>query len=191
MVVVIQNLDNETLREFHELCEGVYLDGECYTFAIALHRNLGWPIVGLMHKGTVRHALVRRPEDQVLFDARGPVTQAELGEPFGIPLPYDLKPIEENDLRRIKPIQEQGIARTLELAEKLWPDLPWKNSAQKRALRFAEELEQLSRKHGIWLRSRVGADSLPLLYVGYGDETGYTLTTFSMIDTVCTIDRTL
>ena len=174
---------------FQELCEGMYFEGECYAFAIALRQGLGWPIVGLMHKGVVRHAVVRKPEDGTLFDARGPITEIEeLGRPFQVPQPYELRELKEDDLLAIRPVHERSIARARDIAEKIWPDLPWNDSSLARARQFAQELEALSRKYDIWLRAPVPATP-PILVVAEGDEGGYTLS--PSLNALYTIDRIL
>ncbi|MBI2642554.1 MAG: hypothetical protein HYW97_01795 [Candidatus Wildermuthbacteria bacterium] len=186
MTITFENLDAENIQLLYDFCTGVYLDGECYAFAIALQQNLGWPIMGLIHKGTIRHALLQRP-DGGLFDARGPVKSKDAGKPFEVPHPYDLKPVEEIDLRKIRPIQELSITRALDIAQRIWPDLPWQNSMHERARRFAEELEALSRKYGVWIYARVPA-AQPFLTLAHGDETGYALST-ALSGGICVFNR--
>jgi len=174
MSVVIGNLNPQADRMLKEWCMSVYLHGECYAFAIALHRELGWPIVGLMHEGTVRHAMVQRPKDGRLFDARGSVPEGKVGKPFEISPPYNLAQVEERDLQAIQPVQEASIQWAVQVAEKLWPALPWRDSLRERMRNFAEELETLSHKHGLWIRGSMPAQP-PLLVPGNGDESGYAL----------------
>ena len=78
LTITFENLDAENIQLLYDFCTGVYLDGECYAFAVALQQNLGWPIMGLMHGGTIRHALLQRP-DGGLFDARGPIKSKDAG----------------------------------------------------------------------------------------------------------------
>lgn len=189
MPITIEHLEETIAQELTDWLLGVYLDGECYALAIALHRNLGWPIVGLMQRGTVRHALVRNTGNGILYDARGPVPEKKLGAPFGISPPYTLKEITESNLKKIRIVQDLSIARALDVAQRVWLDLPWQNSMQERARKFAEELERLSRKHNIWIRARVPATA-PVLLLGEGNETGYTLSPF-ISGAICSIDRTL
>lgn len=56
--ITCRSEDPEDVETLHALCLSTYLDGECYAFATALHEGLGWPIIGLMHNGEIRHALV-------------------------------------------------------------------------------------------------------------------------------------
>lgn len=176
MTVTIEHLnDEETVQRFRDLCEGMFLKGECYAFAIALHQGLGWPIVGLIDSdNAVRHALVRKPRSRLLYDARGPVTSRRVGAIFKLTSPYKLLPIEEQGLRDIRPIGEESIARARQMAEVLWPVLPWKNSLQARAQVFATELEILSRKHGLWIRA-TNPTQAPILTPEWGGEAGYIL----------------
>lgn len=189
MTITFKNLDEESTQLLYDFCVGVYLDGECYAFAVALQQNLDWPIVGLTHGGTIRHALLQRP-DGGLFDARGPIKSKDVGKPFGVPPPCDLKPVKESDLRKVRPIQELSIARALDVAQRLWPDLPWKNGMRERARRFAEALEVLSRRHGIWIRGKVPA-APPVLVLAQGDEAGYVLSPTLGNPSICTLDQTL
>lgn len=189
MTIAVKNLDIEMAQILHDLCQGVYLDGECYAFAMALHRNLGWQMLGLLHQNTIRHAVVRNPQNGALFDARGQITDSELGDPFGVPAPYHLKQLEELDLLLLRPVHERSIAQALDMAQRIWPDLPWKDSPLERACKFAQALEELCRQYNIWIRPTVPG-AAPILYTGYGDETGYAL--FPVANgAICTINRTL
>ena len=129
LTITFENLDAENIQLLYDFCTGVYLDGECYAFAVALQQNLEWPIMGLMHGGTIRHALLQRP-DGGLFDARGPIKSKDAGKPFEVPPPYDLKPVEEIGLRQTRLIQELRIRRALDLAQRGWPDLPSRKNSR-------------------------------------------------------------
>ena len=182
MTVTIQSLGEKHLTAFRETCVRIYLDGNCYPFAIALHRALGWPIIGLMHGDIIRHALVQNPEDEIYHDVRGPVAKEEIGDPFDdIFPPYELRPLKEEDLRQVQrtpaesQLTEVFSLRTIRVAEILFPDLPWKDPFQERVYRFAKELETLSRKHGLWIRGTVPT-ALPLLTeMSENELTGYLL----------------
>ena len=152
---------------------GAYLDGACYVFAVALHRGLGWPLVGLMEGSVIRHALVRQPDGQ-LRDVRGVVSSEELGEPFGLKPPYQLRDVNEADFLETiyGPIPGGPLDFAQKLAEALWPDLPWRFSRHKHLKEFADGLEELSRRTGIWIRGPVPACH-PVLAEGVGDEVGY------------------
>ncbi len=160
-------------REFLEgACESRFLDGECYAFAIALHRGTGWPIIGLMNGEEIRHAAVQRP-DGLFHDARGAVSEAEFVEPFGGIPPLTLRSLTEKDFEGIHYPHSIHMARRL--AEALWPELPWRDAKAEKVTKFADALATLSRKHGVWIRSNVPG-SPPMLAEGSGDEGGYVLT---------------
>jgi hypothetical protein len=81
------------------------------------------------------------------------------------------------------------IKRAWQLAEVMWPDLPWIDTTTAKVVAFADELEELCRKHGLWIYGGVPADP-PRLYLGGGDEGGYEL--FPTIDgSTHTINRYL
>lgn len=157
-----------------DLCLFMYLDGECYAFAIALHQGLGWPLIGVMDGEVIRHAGVRDP-DGMLHDARGTVPEEELGHPFGLPQPYDLREITEKDLHGASGPPEaraHRVGSARRVAETLWPDLPWRESLEARMRAFVDALESLSREHGLWIRSPTPAN-LPVIAVGDDAEGGY------------------
>lgn len=166
---------SEELKESLELP----IDGPCYEIAIALHRGLGWPLVGLLDKSSAnqkwRHAAVRTPEGD-LWDARGLITEKEFGKPFPeIELPYVIMDTSEDDLRSIRPVHEAAIEMIAKVAEALWPELPWINGQQKRYKEFADELEALSRKYGLWIGGPVPGCP-PAIFPGDdGLEKGYLL----------------
>jgi len=111
----------------HALARAIFLDGECYALAIALHRNIGWPIVGLIRVDVIRHAGLERP-DGALHDVRGPVSREEFGLPFSISGPYDIRRIAEADLYAARGIiQTEAIDLALRMAQALWPNLPWRD----------------------------------------------------------------
>ncbi len=172
MSTILESLTLEDREPAHGICLGTYLEGECYAFAIALHRAFGWSMVGLMQGKVIRHALVRQP-DGIYRDARGEVEQAEIGEPFGVREPYVFRVVSESDLKSVRPVYEHVIATATTLGEIVWPDLPW-NGMAKKAVAFADELEALSRKHGIWIRAAVPA-ARPVLSEQFGEEAGYTV----------------
>lgn len=175
MAPILQPRSKEYLTDLERTCLGMFLQGQCYIFATALHRGLGWPIIGLMQGTVVQHALVKNPEDQTLHDVRGLVSGEEIGRPFNISPPYDLQPLEESDLFKQARGSPSRLSETTSMAEELFPDLPWKNSLKERALKFAEELEALSHKHGLWIRELVPAAPPLLVQRGKGEVKGYLL----------------
>lgn len=178
MTTAVLLLDDEARETLHNMAVSVHLDGECYAFAIALSRNLGWKMLGLMPTGgsAPRHAAVYGALDHKLYDVRGSFKQDDprFGEPFGVGLPYKLKPITEDLLRKVRPVHENTIAMAQKFAESIWPHYPWINSAARRMRAFADDLEALSRKHKIWLRAPYPG-AKPILNNECDEEAGYTI----------------
>lgn len=175
MTTTIHQFEGEDVAFLRELCIGTYLDGKCYIFAIALHRGTGWPIVGLMDGEIVCHAAVRCP-DGMLFDARGPLPEEKFRNHLSVLPPYEeIRTMSEADLLDIHPTDERGIESTLQIAKRLWPNLPWKNSLQSKVSAFADALEELSREHGFWIRAQFPG-SLPVISKEVGSEVGYDVT---------------
>lgn len=186
--------DSEEYELLHDLVKSIYLDGECYALAIALHRALGWPIIGLMDKhDIIRHAVVKTPDGRYL-DARGFVSEATLHTAFG-QTPYPLKEITEEMLfaAYFRPNMPEDNANRIILqaqrfAEKLWPHLPWNEPSLPKVLAFTDALEALCREHGFWIRSQVPGCP-PILCEGDGEEAGYDLRQLPTLDHSFLIDR--
>ena len=177
MPTVVETLSEETRENLHLGYRGVYLDGECYEFAAALSQLTGWQIVALKTPDhDFRHALVRDPEGG-LWDVRGFLTDDEVGGPFSVAGPYDLREVALEDLRKVRPVLDQSIRRAKYCIELIWPDLPFVETARiVRYTAFMNELEKLSRRHGVWLRAPVPAKhQWPALAEEDGDEAGYTM----------------
>jgi len=176
MPTIVRKLSREKRGFLHGACTTMFLDGMCYEFAIALHQGLGWPMVGLMKNAVVRHAAVMSPQE-ILCDVRGSFLPADerFGRPFSCVPPYDLsRGLIEEDLRAIRPINEHGISTARKMAEVIWPKLRWNDSLASKVHAFADELEALSKKHGLWIRSSFPTTP-PLLAIGMDDEGGYEL----------------
>jgi hypothetical protein len=176
MSVKINELKGSQRKIVLEMCEAMFLHGLSYEFAIALHQGLGWPMVGLMENCVVSHAAVRM--DGLVRDARGifdfdvPEERKAFGKPFSYELPYILSPITIEDLRAFRPMKSTFIHRARIIAEVLWPQLPWEDSYISKVRAFGEALEDVSRRHGIWLRAPFPI-AAPLLSLQVGDEGGY------------------
>ena len=171
-MAVICKPDKEIMEFMRDVCKSMFLDGECYAFAIALHRDLDWPIFGLMRDNKIRHAFLRpaNVHGDIFFDARGYVAKEKLCKPFGIEQPCELRQIEEKDLYFNRPILSNSIDKARQFAEIIWPDLPWKEGTRAdKILTFAKELEALSKKHNLWIRASF-LGTPPLLSEGCGDE---------------------
>lgn len=167
---MIKTIPNEEVqRQLRDLCATTFLTGGASAFAVAMHRGLGWRLVGLRHRGVICHALVEHPHGGY-FDARGPVAEAEIGQPFTMPPPFCLVIIEAEVLAA----KEEHIASARRHAEAAWPDLPWQDSLAERAARFTEALETLCRQHGFWIRAAFPG-ARPILGESNGDEAGFSL----------------
>lgn len=178
MSVIVTELDEQTRSALQTLCLG-FLHGECYAFAIAVHRGTGLPMVGLIKDNEIYHAGIKLGNGS-LHDARGPVSEEEFGKPFSVSPLYELKEVEERDLYNTRLITDGSIERATEFAEILWPELPWLNTYASRVMAFATALEALGREHGFWIRGAVEA-ALPILSEMREGVAGYTL---SMSDTM-------
>jgi hypothetical protein len=168
MKTIIEKFDEENWESVYEMCVAMYLQPNCYAFAIALSRGTGWPMHGILAHDTIWHAGVR-DENGRFRDARGIVPEAEIGQALDIDPPYVTRVVAEEDLFRIKPIPDRLVVRASIMAEALWPELPWKKEAfRSRAIAFTEELAELCRKHKVWIRPPT--DHLMYIEEPYGDE---------------------
>ncbi len=189
MVVIVTGSEQDTYRKFYEQ---MYLHGDCYYFALALHSVLGWEMFAVLEaNGESFHAFVRSPQGQP-YDVRGMVSEEELTKPFRIPGPYQIVPTTKDILREAmrhvgRELHEVGIRMAVEAAQFLLPDLPWpEETFNTRLHRFAESLEQLSRQHGLWIRGAFPGQP-PVISTTIGEEAGYTV---SVVNRECaTIDR--
>ncbi|HBI50598.1 MAG TPA: hypothetical protein DDY21_01980 [Candidatus Moranbacteria bacterium] len=176
--MVSNNLESDLREILHSIIIGLCLDGECYAFAIAMHRCLSWPMIGLMQGELIRHAGVVDPDGNI-WDCRGKVGEKEFGEPFlDIKFPYETRPITEEQLKVVAPLlsnREPFIESLSKKAQMVWPELPWKSDTLVVRVRaFAEELEALSRKHSLWIYGNLPT-ALPAIAEGDGEEKGYAL----------------
>lgn len=174
MTTTLTSPHERELQLIQEMWLITLLEGECLALAKALHRGLGWPIVGLMRDDSIVHAAVKRP-DGAFHDARGVVERDDLGQPFGVSPPLDIRPFREDELCVNSRKHERMIQTAEGIAALLWPDLPWKtDSLPGRMITFTDELEELSRKHGLWIRSMTSTHPI-ILDSAVGSEKGYTL----------------
>lgn len=176
MSIKLEKLDQENWDSLHRMATCIYLDGQCYEFAVALHRGLGWKMVGLITGSVVgpviRHVLVESPDGK-LWDVRGVVPLAEIGKPFNVDKVALEYVMTEEKLKAVRPISEEAIERASLVAEALWPELLWRtNTFQGRALWFMSDLESLCRRHGVWIRAPYPVAQI-VLGKAYGDEEGF------------------
>lgn len=177
--MISNKLETELRETLQAILISLCLDGECYAFAIAMHRCLGWPMIGLMQGELIRHAGVIDPDGNI-WDSRGKISKEEFGEPFGIKFPYETRLITEEKLKSVAPMlsnRDHFIESLSKQAQMAWPQLPWKQDTLiVRVRAFAEELEALSRKHGLWIYGNLPT-ALPAISEGDGEEKGYKLET--------------
>lgn len=158
----------------HDVTWPGFVHGGCYEFAIALHEGLAWPLVGLVDGDKIPHVGVRSPEGR-LFDARGYVSKRNFAAPFGQSADL-IREVSLAELTANYQPNQRGISRVRQIAETLWPDLPWLGETfAGRVEAFTDELEMLCRKHGLWITGSVPADP-PLIEQGDGTEGGYIIT---------------
>lgn len=149
-----------------------YLFGMCYAFALALHEGLGWPIIGIAQLNVIEHAGVRTPEG-LYMDIRGPLSASVFVRPYHKHGEYALRELTADDLQRQNQVPRSAINAARYIAQKIFPDLPWYDQYE-RIRQFANELEELSRKHSFWIRGGTPG-TLPFVYEAYGEEEGYTV----------------
>lgn len=174
MPTLIREPDIEGHETLQAMCTGTYLDGECYLFAVAVAWATDWPIVGLMEGEIIRHAVLRAPDGR-FFDARGFITEEELGASFGHRPPYDLRDLEPEALLDLRPMNAIIVKSAERMAQAVWPELPWKSSFRNRIAAYAKALELVSEAHGFWIRAVVPA-AAPVIAPSEGDEGGYAIT---------------
>jgi hypothetical protein len=160
----------EEHRLLHEIYGGGFLHGECYAFALALYEGLGWPLVGLMNGAVIWHAGVRSPDGNIR-DVRGSLSEAKFAEGF-VSAPYRIIPIVQSDLYNTRPIDTRAIDMARRLAETIWPELPWRSTHANRVRAFVDELEELCRKHNLWIMHPL-VTQLPRVAKGDELEDGY------------------
>lgn len=176
-MAVIYKLDRNVIKFLKDLQKQYFLNGHCYAFAVALHDELGWQIMGLMYKNKTHHAFLRDSGGN-FFDARGYVQPEKLDDLFSLFYflkgQYELKEIKKEDLYRTGTVLISDIDKAKNFAPIIWPGLPWKrkNTRANRIKVFTEELEALGRKHNLWI-SVTSPETPSLLAEGCGDENYY------------------
>ncbi|MFA5777104.1 MAG: hypothetical protein WC906_01540 [Parcubacteria group bacterium] len=168
MSTIIEEIDTSDFRLM--LSSSIY--GQCYNFALALHRGLGWPLIGLIVDPVIIHAGVLSSEGKI-WDGRGEISEADFVEPFVEGEAYIIKEIKEEDLTHEPKVKETTIDFFLEKAQLVWPELPWKQATfMEKVKTFADELEALSRKYKLWISGTLPV-APPAIFKGCDDETGY------------------
>lgn len=169
IVKEIDKIGKEFLTDFLESS----IHGDCYPFAIALHRNLGWPIIGLFKKERIIHVGLKSPDEKI-WDGRGEISEEEFAEYF-ITSPYSIRHVTEEELIATDMVDEYTIETLLKKSQLIWPNLPWKNDTPlDKVIAFTDDLEKLSRKYKLWIYGNTPT-SLPTIFQGQDDETGYAI----------------
>lgn len=167
----VKRLSEEDREALQEAISGRYLHGDCYSFAIALHRRTGWQLVGAVDReGLALHAGVRRP-DGVYLDVRG-----FMGEYWfldGWTQAVGIAEMSEADLLAVDSKQmDERIAKADVHIDRLFPDLPGSDEAGKRIGAFLQGLHALCREHGFYIRAQTPG-MRPVIYSAHGDEAGF------------------
>lgn len=164
---------SEEAKKFLSDLLAASINGNCYEFAVMMHRNLGWPLVGLIENFQIIHVGVKSPDGKY-WDGRGGLSQTDFIKPFKKDC-LEFEYIEESDLISHK-ISDRVVGIFLEKAQLLWPELPWKKPTDLEIIEFfAKDLEELSRKYRLWIGSPTSSGP-SVIFKGIGDETGYELT---------------
>ena len=156
-----------------------YLHGKCYEFAIALHEGLSLPLVGIQVGDEIIHAGVKSG-DELYRDVRGDLTLQEFLQGFDISLEFIVRPTTREELEllyvwktRVE-LPRDYIDRARVHAETVWASWPWRDSKSAQLESFVKDLEELSKKHGIWIREQFPSTPT-ILYFGDEIEKGYNL----------------
>lgn len=167
-----------------------YVHGECYRFAYAMHTLLGWQIVGYdSQKYTLVHVGVRDP-DGMVWDARGPVTDAEFLAPFADSDATRVYNVTTDDLLRGDPYIRFVVQSAERYIAECFPDLPLPPTSERsRVIAFMNAVEALCRETGIWIAGHSAEHLAPILWAGVGDEIEYAAQAYG--DHWFTFDRTL
>lgn len=176
IMITFKTPRSDQVQALYRAVAGMYLFGNCYPFAAALHRDLGWPLFGLRSVNPtgvrISHAFVQKP-DGPFWDVRGPVDKALVGELYDIS-PDNIGPVTLEELQKSGPFRKDAVDRASRIAQALWPDLPWHADIfRSRTRSFLGELETLCRKHHLWMRAAIPAQKIHL-YEMDGDEIGFT-----------------
>ncbi len=168
---IYTKLTAQDFEALHITAKGLFLHGQCYEFAIAIHRATGWSLVGLMKESVIEHAGVRG-HDGLIYDSRGANTSEDFSKEFNL-TPDNVQTIVEKDLYATRKIFEGSIRLASRIAQSLWPELPWRpNTLHSRMIAFMEDLERLSYDHNLWIRSTIPG-CRPVISEGDDLEGGY------------------
>ncbi len=173
-MIELKKLGEEEAESVSRMIEAMYLEGNCYEFALGIHRDTGLPIIGLVNDGTVWHVGIRYTDGR-FFDARGFVEESEIEVPFRKQGPFEIRIVAIDELLASREISGEGAARASMLVQALHPDFPWRESVLINRIRlFMEALEGLCKTHGLMIRAPFQT-TRPIIDVAYGDEKGFSM----------------
>jgi len=156
-------------KETLENSMAVSIYGNCYDLALALHRDIDCKLIGVTDGETIVHAGVLLPDGKI-YDGRGEITAEEFLRPFKAENRRVVAGVTEEALIASGKVSEYKIEFYLCRARILWPDLPWKTKTKSaEILDFLEELEELCKRHKVWIRSSLSS-AKPVLCEYQGDE---------------------
>lgn len=187
MTTVVAPIDEKLRARIKKALRANYSDKNSFAFAIAMYRGLGWPLQAFFAGKPLKpiRAGVCIPKTGGIFDARGPVGEDDFaGTPRLTTAKHrdDIGDIREGEVYAMFKIVDSQVERARLWAEMLWPDLPWEEPRLRKEMRFADELEALSRKYGLWITG-VSVGLAPIVHDSKGDESGYILETTNYLGT--------
>lgn len=143
----------------------------CFIYAIACARGTGFqPVILTSKYGSILHAGVRDTEGYYR-DVRGKLTESSFVVGLTFEEDFVIRDTTEEEMFKIlrevnhesmEDIEER-VRRARVHAESLWPEWEWKESHLQQLKAFTEELSNLCRKYGVWIREPYPAAS-PILY---------------------------
>ncbi len=154
-----------------------YVFGKCYEFAIALHEGLALPLVGVQVGDEIIHAGVQ-PDADTYRDVRGDQDMAGFVRGFDVSAGFIVRPTTREELEQLYvqkirvELSREFVNRARMHAESIWPEWKWKDSKVARVAQFISDLENLCRRHGLWIREQFPANPA-IIYFGDEAERGY------------------
>ena len=145
--------------------------GACLELALALHEGLGWQLMQIETDGAIRQCCVQQP-DGVLFDLLRPMEPENLEVRFGPD--HFVRAVAADWVKREYEVSTDAIAQAHWWAWCVRPDLPWQSDPSQQYADFAAELDQLCRKHGVYLRASLTTQPMVVAPLN-GGELGFTI----------------
>lgn len=116
--------------------------------ALALHIYAGFEMIGVTrHEGAIKEVYAYDVSRRI-YTFRGP-GRTIVDHNF-----ENMRPIDEETVRKLYQVNEEWIEKIAHVAQALWPLLAWnEKSAIKKKVRFIEELDALCMAHQVSLRT--------------------------------------